>query len=329
MKRRDLLAQGFNGTAILDYVVCRGEAPGARRLRRHDGADLRLRQAAAAAYALDLQFLRSVDHQHAVDAAAIVGRLDEQRHDVDHIGPRRASDEPARLLANHGMQQRLECLLRLGVGEHPLAHLVAVQRARRCDDFASKYFSNFGHCCTAGRGELVRDGVGVDHARAQALELGGRGALAAADAAGEAHYEAHPKGRSMGKRRAISLPQKSAIRPATAMYGPKWNLNFQSQPRRAANIWKVPNARPANDDRRITMKSSRQPRKAATAAVILKSPYPIPSTPRTARKIAFTVHSTMYPASAPMTASASGTNAPARLTSRPSHISGSVMSSGR
>jgi len=51
---------------------------------------------------------------------------------------------------------------------------------------------NFWNRRTAGLGELVRDRVGVDDRGAQPLEFGRGGALAAADAAGQADHEAHP-----------------------------------------------------------------------------------------------------------------------------------------
>ena len=128
----DLFAQWRHAMPrVVDHVVGRGEAraraaPGCAMMRAH----LVLGQAAAAAHPRDLQSPRRVDHQHAVDAAAVVGRLDQQRHDVDDV--RRAAaaamrrSDSSRII---GCSRASSALLRGRVGEHVLAHLLAVHRA--------------------------------------------------------------------------------------------------------------------------------------------------------------------------------------------------------
>jgi hypothetical protein len=96
------------------------------------------------------------------------------------------------------MQQRLQRFPRRRVGKHPLAYCLAVHCARFPDGLGSEDPLELGYGGPAGLRQLVSDRVGVDQRGAQALELARRGALAAADAPGEADDEAHPAKRSTG-----------------------------------------------------------------------------------------------------------------------------------
>jgi hypothetical protein len=103
-----------------------------------------------------------------------------------------------RLVADHRMQQRFQRLLRRRVREHQAAHLGAVKRAAVPDQRGAEDALDLRQRAPAARRKLVRDRVGVDHVRAQTLELRCRRALAAADAAGQTDDEAHPANLSTG-----------------------------------------------------------------------------------------------------------------------------------
>ena len=77
MQGGDLFEQCVTRPAVFDHIVGGGEALGARRLRREDGARLPLAQAALA-HAGELLLLGAIDHQHPVDAPPVVGGFDQQ-----------------------------------------------------------------------------------------------------------------------------------------------------------------------------------------------------------------------------------------------------------
>ena len=67
----------------------------------------------------------------------------------------------------------------------------AVEAAGGRDDATAEGRLDGGHGRPAGAGQFVGDSVGIHHHRAQPGEGVGGGALAAADAAGQADDEAH------------------------------------------------------------------------------------------------------------------------------------------
>ena len=115
------------------------------------------------------------------------------------------------------MQQRLEAPFFFRVGEHQFAHALAVHRARGIDERVAELARTSRDRGAARAGQLVRDGVGVDHRRSESRERVRRRALAAADAAGEADDEPHQNGRSAGTTARIAGPHSSAATPAIAM----------------------------------------------------------------------------------------------------------------
>ena len=79
-------------------------------------------------HALDLDFDRAVDDQHALQPSLPGAGLDQQRHDDDRVGTRgRLGDLAPGLLADHRVKDRLEPLAALGVGERELAHRSAIE----------------------------------------------------------------------------------------------------------------------------------------------------------------------------------------------------------
>ena len=66
------------------------------------------------------------------------------------------------------------------------AHLRAIHGAVGADHAGAEGLGNGRNGVAAGRGERVGDGVGVDRQRAEGAEAARDGALAAADAAGQA-----------------------------------------------------------------------------------------------------------------------------------------------
>ena len=68
------------------------------------------------------------------------------------------------------MQDRFQFLPRRGVAEDERAHLRAVERAVGGDVVGAERFAQRGHRGAAGRGQLVRDRVGVDDAGAELRE---------------------------------------------------------------------------------------------------------------------------------------------------------------
>src|SRR5690349_24962259 len=72
-----------------DHVVGGGKARFARGLARDDREYLLASESVATHDASDLGFDTAIDGQHAIHTRLPATRLDEQRHDDDHIRPRR------------------------------------------------------------------------------------------------------------------------------------------------------------------------------------------------------------------------------------------------
>ena len=89
------------------------------------------------------------------------------------------------------MQDGFQALLRRGIGEDDGAHRGAVERAVGRHHAVAEAGADRRHRGAAGRGQFMGDGVGVDHRDAVRGEQVGNGALAAADAAGEADHPGH------------------------------------------------------------------------------------------------------------------------------------------
>jgi hypothetical protein len=89
------------------------------------------------------------------------------------------------------MQDRFQPLSRRRVGEDDVAHRGAVKRARGRDDRVAEFGADRRHGRSAGRGQLVGNGIGVDDGDAARGKAIADRALAAADAAGKADDEAH------------------------------------------------------------------------------------------------------------------------------------------
>ena len=80
--------------------------------------------------------------------------------------------------------------VRAGLGEDERAHPRAIQAPSAAIMSAPNAGGDRGDRGAAGRGQRVGDGVGVDHQRAERGEASRDGALAAADAAGQADPQA-------------------------------------------------------------------------------------------------------------------------------------------
>src|SRR5512134_521377 len=269
MQRGDLFAQRLTRATVVDHVVGRRDTLSARRLGAHDGAHYVFGKPGARAHACDLRFLGAVDHQHPVNALAVVGRLDEQRHDMHDVRPGGGRDAPGGFLADHRVQQRLELSLRGLVREHALAHLLAVHRALAAHRLRAEELLYASHGGAALRRELMCNDVRIDNRGAERGKVGRGGGFSAADAAGKSHHEGHSRCRY---QRRMGSPQNMATMPAMARYGPKWKRKLASQRPRAANICSAPKARPTSEENKITNGNSCNPRNATTAAFILKSP---------------------------------------------------------
>ncbi|MNR24838.1 hypothetical protein D3C85_1419430 [compost metagenome] len=85
---------------------------------------------------------------------------------------------------------------------------------------------------------------------------------------------------------------------------------------------------PTSDDSKIVSGKICQPPQAPSMANNLKSPWPIPSLPVSSLNSQKTDHNTIYPATAPHSASCKDTKPPKLLTINPSHNSGSTSTSG-
>src|SRR5687767_10720005 len=110
------------------------------------------------------------------------------------------------------MEETFQHALGLRVGEHPLAHALAVH-CPADDEFRAEKPPDLGDRAAAFFGQRMRDRVGIHDARPQLGEFVGRGALPAADSAREADYEAHSL---WTYQRTIGSPQNIATMPASA-----------------------------------------------------------------------------------------------------------------
>jgi hypothetical protein len=110
------------------------------------------------------------------------------------------------------MEETFQHALGLRIGEHPLPHPLAVDRATD-DEFSAEELPDLGDRGAAFLGERVRDRVGIHDARPQLGKLVGRGALPAADSAREADHETHSR---CTYQRTIGSPQNIATMPASA-----------------------------------------------------------------------------------------------------------------
>src|SRR5437867_1209695 len=96
--------------------------------------------------------------------------------------------------ANRRVQDRLEPLPPRGLREHDGGHLLAIERAVRGEHVA-ELANDRGQSGLAGRHDLARQLIGVDHDAAQAAEDLRDRALARGDPAGEADEQEAPRGR--------------------------------------------------------------------------------------------------------------------------------------
>ena len=107
-----------------------------------------------------------------------------------------------------------------GIGVGQCAHPVAVQCASRCDEFSTELARNLRQGSPARRGELARDGVGIDHRRAQRRQQAGDGGLAAANTTGQAKSKHRQTVQSPTARSMAAGPTTNAVTPAPAKNGP-------------------------------------------------------------------------------------------------------------
>ena len=89
MQSPNRFAQGFEGSAVVDYVVGNRKPRLAGCLGSHDLAYLIVPQSASPPDPGDLIGFRTVDDKHPLNFIAIAARLDQQGYHVDDIGPLR------------------------------------------------------------------------------------------------------------------------------------------------------------------------------------------------------------------------------------------------
>ncbi len=122
-------------------------------------------------------------------------------------------------VTNERMNDVLQRLASIRLGEHVLAHALPVKRAARGEKSrAESTFYRRHRQATRFRG-AAGDGVGIDHVSSPRLQQARHRALAAANAASEAE----PRGRfhrPMVARMAEG-PKTMDVRPANARKGPK------------------------------------------------------------------------------------------------------------
>lgn len=224
MKAFDLRSQGVQPVVVEDHVVGRRQALGARDLGRHDGAYLLFGHAIPGHHARHLQFLGTVDGQHARDPLAPGAGLDQQRHDEDRVGAGGHGRRGGGGVADARVQDGFEAGAGGGIGKHQRAHLDAVHGALKRGEVLPEFVQDGRHRRPVRSGQRVGDGVGVDQRRAEGAEHVGHRGLAAADAAGQAdgecsnrrRFHVRQPSRPLRKPALRSLPQSRAIRPAAA-----------------------------------------------------------------------------------------------------------------
>src|SRR5262245_40586258 len=190
------------------------------------------------------------------------------------------------------MGDRLQLASLFRIGEHALAHGRTVEPAIAVQDLRPELRDQLAERRAAGRHDVARDLVGVEHRHAELRELFGDSGLAAGDAAGQSDQQGrgvlrfgHCADDTPAKCRydvTMSSPHSSAIQPAAARYGPNGIGMFRSRPRSA--IIRMPITAPVNAASRMIGSSICQPSHAPSAANSLKSPYPMPSLPVSSRK---------------------------------------------
>src|SRR5262252_3983557 len=189
MERRDLAAQLLDAAGVRQHVVRSGEALRPGQLRGHDRTRRLFGNATPLRGPPHLLLLRAVDDEHTVREIEIRAGFEEQRHDHDDVRAIGADYAFPRFGADRRVKNRLQLPACRAVTENQRAHLRAVERAVGGNVLRSESLAQRGNRRAAGRGELVRDAVGIDDAGAERLEHVYGGRFAGADAAGQADYE--------------------------------------------------------------------------------------------------------------------------------------------
>ena len=89
------------------------------------------------------------------------------------------------------MQDVFEPPLFGGIAKNEFAHSVAIKRALSIDEVSAKGVVYSRDCGAAGLGQLVRNEVGVDNARAECGKHIGNGTFAATDASCQSNQIVH------------------------------------------------------------------------------------------------------------------------------------------
>lgn len=189
-------AQGIGrGGAIVDDDVVRGLQPGCpRSLCRHDTPDGRLRQPTAFLHPGDLRGRVAIDHADAVDPAAPAAGFDQQGHDENQVQAARLCGGLLGVQADQRVQQGFEAAARRGFAKHQVAHPGAIQRAVGGHRLRAEFARDGRHGRAAGRGQRMRNLVGIDDAGAPFGQHVGHPGLARTDAAGQSDLvHAHPQ----------------------------------------------------------------------------------------------------------------------------------------
>ena len=187
MQTEDLRLQIRQIVIVHHDVIGRSQSLAAAHLRRHDRLDLGRSQAAARHHPRHLQVLRAIDDDDALTAFAIRAAFDQQRHGEDDIGRFGDSATCVRERANLRMQDAFETRFGLSVGKHPSPHCGTIERPVRIDDLMAKRLDQRRHGAALLAGQFMGNGVGIHKRRTEFDKQVSNGALATANAAGQAN----------------------------------------------------------------------------------------------------------------------------------------------
>lgn len=184
MQRVDLAFCLVEAVVIADDVIRDGQAFVAARLRSEDPLCLFFRLGVAGQKSLNLGGFAAIDDKNAIHGL-LKGRFDQKRYDDQLVAAARRIRLSKRLLANSWMQNALQFVAVLCVGENELAHCTSIQFAVIVENIVAERGADLVQRRLAGQNDFTGDNVGIDNRHPVTREQIGHGRFAARNAASQ------------------------------------------------------------------------------------------------------------------------------------------------
>lgn len=185
----------LDAVVVVDNVISNVQAIFPIRLCCKNPACLVDRFAVACQQTLDLRVLFAIHDKYTIYKLQ-QGRSEEEGNDDELVAPSGKVSLAPCLSADPRMENSLESLAIIFVGEHDLAHGGTIEIAGGIDHALAEARLNLVKCRLPRRDDLAGDNVGIDNRSAEVGEQVSDKGLAAGDTAGQADTQWDLSGRS-------------------------------------------------------------------------------------------------------------------------------------